>query len=200
MMPFREAVDLRKAYKKLRYKVGRSTKYGTQINSRGQLIIGRHEEDPMGKLRQWLPYAHQATALRGFSTVDISGRTKMKKIDHLINLNQKLDGIIEFRYDDDRRDGLTTGAELVGAGAAGAGGLKAYQAIRRKQMGGAGVLVGGEHAGLTTAPTFGTAARQVGREALQKAPEAVGAGLRTAGKKGLSILDRVLAAARLARV
>lgn len=81
----------------------------------------------------------------------------MQKLNRLIQLNQNLDGILQFRNDDDSFAG--DAARWGGGAAIGAGGLKLYQGIRKKQ---AGILPTGpqmELPGLETKPSFGQAAR-----------------------------------------
>jgi hypothetical protein len=113
----------------------------------------------------------------------------------LVQLNSKLDGIV--RFDSNAMEDLAS----AGAGAGlGIGGYKAYKAIRKKQYGNAGVLVGGPAAGATTAKGFGQAAAEVGRDAYHAAPGAIKTGLQAAGKKGLSVWDKILHGLRLARV
>jgi hypothetical protein len=85
----------------------------------------------------------------------------MQKLDRLIQLNQSLDGIIEFRDDDDT---LGDAARWGGGAAIGVGGLKLYQGIKKKQ---AGMLPSGpqlELPGLETKATFGQAARSYAKD------------------------------------
>jgi hypothetical protein len=79
----------------------------------------------------------------------------MQKIDRLIQLNQGLDGIIEFRDDDTLGDAARWG----GGAALGIGGLKLYQGIRKKQVGMGAPGPQMELPGLETKPSFGQAAR-----------------------------------------
>jgi hypothetical protein len=81
----------------------------------------------------------------------------MQKIDRLIQLNQGLDGIIEFRDNDN--DTLGNAARWGGGAALGVGGLKLYQGIRKKQAGMPQTGPQLELPGMETKPSFGQAAR-----------------------------------------
>jgi hypothetical protein len=86
----------------------------------------------------------------------------MQKIDRLIQLNQKLDGIVQFEQNGD--DKFKTGVALAGGAGLGFTGLKAYQGIKKKQ---AGMLPSGpqlELPGLETKATFGQAARSYAKD------------------------------------
>src|SRR5215472_14740059 len=92
-MKLREAINLRKAYNKLHFKIYRSSKYATQAGGQ-KLILNRYDQTPQfERLRQMLPYAHQSASLHG--------------------LNQLIDDLIEFQEDERYRP---TAGKLAGVG------------------------------------------------------------------------------------
>jgi hypothetical protein len=76
-MSLRDAINVRKAFNQLKFKVSRSMPpYGTQAG-RGRAIISRNEDKPVEALRRFLPYAHKYATIHGLSS--------------------RLDNLIEFR-------------------------------------------------------------------------------------------------------
>jgi hypothetical protein len=129
----------------------------------------------------------------------------MQKVERLIQLSQGLDRIIEFRSDDDPPDYLKGAAIAGGGAAAGIGGYKLHQAIKGSGGYGANLQTakyGEDVLGKATGNvpeglgSVGTAVRG----ALASPGQAITSGAKAVGQKGLSALDKVLGAFRLARV
>jgi hypothetical protein len=112
-MNLREAINTRKAYNKLGFKIYRDRKFATQINRRFVNLPPRDEVSPMERLKHWLPHAHQTATLQGLNS----------KLDNIINFAVgPLPSFVKSNQRPDENVGRGAGLGFLGGGLVGAGG------------------------------------------------------------------------------
>lgn len=173
-MNLRDAINTRKAYKQLNYKIYRDRKYGTFINSKEVNLPPYDQVSPMERLKNWLPHAHKAAVLRGLNS----------KLDNIIHFAVgPLPSFVKSGQRPDENVARGAGIGFLGGGLVGAGGgafaaqrfTKANQVYLKRDAFGHAILGTGA----------GTAARIGTSLALMKTKLGPGAKLAAAAGAGI---------------